>query len=155
MRIRDVCINRSTVSVHFPIGRNRNFFPAGNIVVRFIEIDRTLGRLFYPIEFPVAVQQLVARRVLAKPGFAVVWRTFQAFHGREGDISRMPRLLVDSEDSFVLPIFVTGHYAGQTSKLTRRPCAVPVTKIGRTKLSSLSTRSRGIRLMSPSLPWKA
>ena len=31
MRIRDVCINRSTVSVHFPIGRNRNFFPAGNI----------------------------------------------------------------------------------------------------------------------------
>ena len=49
----------------------------------------------------------------------------------------------------------TGHYAGQTSKLTRRPCAVPVTRIGRTKLSSLSTRSRGIRLMSPSLPWKA
>ena len=112
MRIRDVCINRSTVSVHFPIGRNRNFFPAGNIVVRFIEIDRTFGRLFYPIEFPVAVQQLVARRVRAKPGFAVVWRTFQAFHGREGDISRMPRLLVDSEDSFVLPILVTGTAQG-------------------------------------------
>ena len=112
MRIRDVCINRSTVSVHFPIGRNRNFFPVGNIVVRFIEIDRTFGRLFYPIEFPVAVQQLVARRVRAKPGFAVVWRTFQAFHGREGDISRMPRLLVDGKDSFVLPILVTGTAQG-------------------------------------------
>ena len=108
MRIGDIRINRRAVSVHFPIGRNRNFFPAGNIVIRFIEIDRTFGRLFHPIEFPVAVQQLVTRRVRAKPGFAVVGRTFQAFYGGEGDISRMPRFLVDSKDGFVLPILVAG-----------------------------------------------
>ena len=124
--IGDVRINRSAVPIHFPIGRNRNFFPAGNVVVRFIEIDRTFGRLFHPVEFPVAVQQLVARGVRAKPGFAVVGRVFQAFDGREGDISRMPRLLVDGKDGFVLPIVVARTAQGFLVYFDVRPAQRPV-----------------------------
>ena len=61
VRIGDVRINRSTVSIHFPVGRNRYLFPAGYVVVRFVEVHRTFGRLFHPVELPVAVQQLVTR----------------------------------------------------------------------------------------------
>ena len=126
MRICDIRIDRRAVSVHFPIGWNRNFFPAGNVVVRFIEIGRTFGRLFHPVEFPVTVQQLVARRVRAKPGFAVVGRALQAFHGGEGNIGRMPRFLVDGKDGLVFPILVARSAQGFLVYFDVRPAQCPV-----------------------------
>ena len=42
VRIFHVGINRMVIPLHFPVRRNRNGFPTGNIEVFFIEVYRTL-----------------------------------------------------------------------------------------------------------------
>ena len=64
-RVNHVRINRMVVAEQLPGRRNRDFVPAGNIVVVLVEIVVALARFFHVEEFPLARQRLVPFRRMA------------------------------------------------------------------------------------------
>ena len=59
-RICAVGIQRSTVALHFPIGRHVYLIPSRDIVLRGLETNRTVIGISYPVEFPLPIEKHVS-----------------------------------------------------------------------------------------------
>ena len=94
-RIRNVRIDGRAVALHLPVGRHRDFFPAGHVIFGLIEIDGTqLGRLD-PMELPPAIQRFDQTGCL---------RMQSGVFCRIGCVVGAGRLFADTENMRVFPV---------------------------------------------------
>ncbi len=54
-----VGINRDSISLELPIAGDNNIIPLARVIAILAEVDRTVGRLSDPVEFPGAVERLI------------------------------------------------------------------------------------------------
>ena len=110
-RISYIGINRSTISVHFPIRRNRDFLPCRYIIVHFIKVGRPFGRLFHPIELPVPIQGKVIIGIRHFPRFLKSFISFETFNGRIRNVCIVTGFFINPENQFILPFgFTTNNH---------------------------------------------
>ena len=107
VRISDIRINWRTVTIHFPIGRHGNFSPLADIVIRLIEIHRTFGRLFHPVELPVTVQRQIPGRLRSDPLFLITWIGLQFGNAGKRHKRSPARLFIHRKYLFIFPIVYT------------------------------------------------
>ena len=110
--ISNIGINRCTISVHLPVGGNRNLFPAGNIITRFIEIHRTFRRLLHPVKLPVSIQQQITGRAGTLPRTGISGIRLHLFRIGERNKCSPAFFFIDCIDTFIFPVIMTRCFQG-------------------------------------------
>ena len=110
MRIFHIRINRTVVSLHFPVRRHRNAVPTGDIEILFVEIQRSLGRLRHPVKSPLPVQQHIGRIMHLFPRTVIKCLVTQhCLFRRIRHIRGMTHFLIFFETGFIFPIYLFTH----------------------------------------------
>ena len=107
MRIFHITIDRTVVSVHFPVGWHRNGIPAAHVIVFLIEIQWTLRRFIHEMEEPVTVQRLHLTALGIYPRSIVeVLVAHHALFRAIRNVGSVTFFLVFGKHGFVFPIYL-------------------------------------------------